>query len=165
MLDMLLLLCCRCCYVSVRSDMMSLDPIVKPTRHCFSAVTTGYAKRGDLVKVQDLLLQLQSLYHASGRRDPLLYQSAATFNSVLQAYAQQKAPSGAVSAQQLLERLYSAAATATATNGADAAQGQKTSFRPCFPDTSSVITVINAWVGSGAVSDAVGRIEAFSSIG
>lgn len=137
---------------SDESRLIESYPNVKPTRHCFSAVMSGYANRGKLAQVEELLLGLQNLYQRSGG-DPLLSPTVATFNSVLEAYARQGTPESAEKAQRLLERLLAAglAATVDANSSSDSPH--------CLPDTTSVNTCLHAWAQSGA-RDAVERAEA-----
>lgn len=130
---------------------MEYYPNVKPSRHCFSAVMSGYADRGQPENVEQLLGELQTLYQSSGG-DPLLYPTTAVFNSVLEAYVQQGTPASAARAQQLLERLYQTAVVADNTNHSQF-------YRLCLPDTTSVNTCIHGWAESGA-PDAVERAEA-----
>jgi pentatricopeptide repeat protein len=118
---------------------------VKPGRHCFSAVMSGYAQRGKPEKVQSLLELLQNLYDRSDS-DKLFQPTQPTFNSVFEAYARQASPESALKAQNLLEKLYAMASKSNDKNA-------------YWPDTTTVNTCIHAWAESGA-PDAVERAEA-----
>jgi pentatricopeptide repeat protein len=131
-------------------------PNIKPTRHWFSAVMSGYADRGRLADVERLFCTMQSLYETS-RGDPLLCPTTATFNSILEAYAQQGTPESAASAERLLEKLYSNSVNADNSNCSSTDNRSLT--RICLIDTRSVNTCIHAWAQSGA-PDAVERAEA-----
>ena len=117
--------------------------VAKPTRHCFSAVMSGYARRGQTERVEALLADLQRLYEATG--DTGFVPTVTTFNSVLEAYTRQASPAAAARAQQLLERLFQMAAESNMPTVAR-------------PDRTSVNTCIHAWATSGA-PDAVERAE------
>ena len=57
--------------------------VAKPTRHCFSAVMSGYARHGQTERVEALLADLQRLYEATGDRDTGFVPTVTTFNSIV----------------------------------------------------------------------------------
>jgi pentatricopeptide repeat protein len=140
----------------VASSKDEVYPNIKPTRHWFSAVMSGYADRGRLTDVERLLRTMQSLYETS-RGDPLLCPTTATFNSILEAYAQQGTPESAASAEQLLEKLHNDSLKADTSNVTSTDSRSLTKI--VLIDTRSVNTCLHAWAQSGA-PDAVERAEA-----
>lgn len=134
-----------------RTSEEELYPSVKPIALHFNIVMDGYSQQGNLEKVQELLFQLQNLYDVSNG-DPDFYPGTTVFNSLLESYAKQRTVKSALQAQELLERLYTAA-TANGKLNHDA------SYTPCLPDTKSVDACILAWAECGA-SDAPERAEA-----
>jgi pentatricopeptide repeat protein len=121
--------------------------VKKPMKHCFSVVMEGFARRGKPEKVERILLELQDLYQRF--HDDDFVPTAATFNSVLSAYARCALPDRAARAEQLLMSLREMAEWSGNT--------------ACLPDTTSVNTVVHAWAESndkGAVEGAEALLNA-----
>ncbi|GKY94447.1 hypothetical protein MPSEU_000410600 [Mayamaea pseudoterrestris] len=123
--------------------------VVVPTRHLFSAIMSAYARKGDFNRVKQLLQELQSLYATSPRQQDkdLLMPTAATMNSVLEAYGNKRTLDGALEAVAILERLED--------------WGAQQHDTACLPDETSFNTVLDAWAEVARFyPDAVRQAEA-----
>lgn len=120
--------------VALQTADSNLAEVVVPTRHLFSAVMSGFARRGDYHQVAQLLERLQNLYDTCPNENDkaLLLPTATTLNSVLEAYVQKRTLDSTKQAAALLERLEEWGFKQNVTSA-------------CLPDTTSYNTVLDAW--------------------